>query len=73
MDVHKNRRWISPREAAEYLGCHIQTCYSWIYEGRIPAARIGRSVRVDLRALEAQLEQQITNRPVTTRTKDKAR
>jgi excisionase family DNA binding protein len=55
----ENRRWISPREAAVYLGCHLQTVYGWIDSGKLVAARVGRRfVRVDLKALEAGLEKQ---------------
>ena len=50
------KRWISPREAAEYLGCHIQTLYVWIARGEVPSARLGRKVLIDLKRLDAQLE-----------------
>ena len=50
------RRWISVRACSEYLGCHLQTVYSWIDSHRIRAARIGRAIRIDLWALEADLE-----------------
>ena len=64
------RRWISPREAAEYLGCHLQTVYGWIDSGKLVAARVGRRfVRVDLKALEADLEKQNLNRTPVGRLK----
>jgi excisionase family DNA binding protein len=50
------RRFLSPREAAEYLGCHLMTVYSWIDSGKIPSARLGRKILVDKRRLDAQLE-----------------
>jgi excisionase family DNA binding protein len=57
-----DRRWISPRATADYLGCHLQTIYAWIASGEIPSARIGRKVLVDRirldKRLEAQLERQ---------------
>jgi len=53
------RRFLSPREAAEYLGCHLMTVYSWIDSGKIPSARLGRKVLVDKRLLDAQLEGQL--------------
>jgi excisionase family DNA binding protein len=49
------KRWISPRECAEYLSLHLKSIYRKIDCGEIPAARVGRSVRVDLRALEAKM------------------
>jgi excisionase family DNA binding protein len=59
MKVQFQRRWISPRECATYLDLHPQTVYSLIYQGKLPVARIGRSVRVDLQALQAGLEAQV--------------
>jgi excisionase family DNA binding protein len=52
------RRWISPRETAEYLGCHLMTVYSWIDAGRIPSARLGRKIIIDKRRLDDSLESQ---------------
>jgi excisionase family DNA binding protein len=56
------RRWISCTEAAEYLGCHLMTVYSWIDSGKIPSARLGRKVLIDRRRLDAQLEGQAAAR-----------
>jgi len=65
----EGRRWISCREAAEYLGVHPQTVYSWVESGAIPAVRInhrgvgGRhnaTVRIDLKALDSDLERRMT-------------
>jgi excisionase family DNA binding protein len=53
------KRWISPKQAAEFLSLHQKTIYSLISRGEIPAAKIGGSVRVDLRALEAKMEEQL--------------
>lgn len=50
------RRWISPKECSLYLGIHLKSTYRLIDQGEIPASRIGRSVRVDLRRLEELLE-----------------
>ena len=59
MSDFPGRRYISVRECAEYLSLHLQTVYSLIARGRIPAVRVGRAVRVDLRKLEAELEAQV--------------
>lgn len=57
------RRWISAAECREYLGLKsTQTVYELFYAKKIPGARIGRTVRIDLRALEGQLEQQVKAR-----------
>ena len=52
------RRWITVGETAELLSVHSMSVRKWIDAGKIKAIRIGRSVRVDLRALEADLERQ---------------
>jgi excisionase family DNA binding protein len=56
--MDRARRWISCREAAAYLSVHPMTIRDWVNRGLVPSARIGRCVRIDLRALEAKLEGQ---------------
>jgi excisionase family DNA binding protein len=46
------RRWITVQEAAEYTHLHVLTVRNMIARGIIPAFRLGRIIRVDLRALE---------------------
>jgi len=53
------RRWITPKEAAEYLSLHPVSIYRLIAKGVIPSVKIGHSVRVDLKALDELLERQI--------------
>jgi excisionase family DNA binding protein len=52
------RRWGSVKTASEYLDLSPGTIYDLLYRKQIPGARIGRTWRVDLRALELQLETQ---------------
>lgn len=54
----KKCRWISVNECAELLSLHPLSVRKFIARGKIPAVRIGRTVRVDLRTLETQLETQ---------------
>jgi excisionase family DNA binding protein len=65
----EGRRWISCHEAAEYLGVHPGTIYAWVESGAIPAVRINHqgkpgphnaTVRIDLKALDADLERRMT-------------
>jgi excisionase family DNA binding protein len=64
------RRWISVKIcAADILGISLKGCYDLIGQGKIPVARIGRLIRVDLRALEADLEAQVQGRPPAGRGK----
>ena len=58
MTATAGRRWISPKETAAYLGLAAPAVYRLIYLRQIPAARLGRTWRVDLPALEARLEAQ---------------
>lgn len=55
------RRWLTIREAAEFLAINEKTASAWCLTHRLPAARIGGRGpwRVDRLALEAGLEQQI--------------
>jgi excisionase family DNA binding protein len=53
-----NRRYISVQACAEYLSKHPVTIRRQIDRGEIPASKIGRSVRVDLKALNEMLERQ---------------
>jgi excisionase family DNA binding protein len=55
----EGRRWLSVREGAAYLGLNLKTVYSLIQRREIPAAKIGGSVRIDKKALEAQLERRV--------------
>jgi excisionase family DNA binding protein len=55
-----DRRWISPKQASEYCGCHIQTLYFWVSSGVVPSARLGRKVLIDKKRLDEMLESQIT-------------
>ncbi len=52
------RRWVSVRTVSEYLGIHEITARRLIDRGVIPAAKIGRSIRVDLKKLNETLESQ---------------
>ncbi len=50
------RRWITVRQTSEYLSIHEITCRRLIDKGLIPATKVGRSVRVDLKKLAQILE-----------------
>ena len=49
-------RWLSRTEVAEYLGLHPQTVWKLHKEGRIPAVKIGRSLRFCLKDVVQALE-----------------
>ena len=51
------RKWGTVAQVAEYLALHPVTVRRLIDKGKIPASRIGRSVRVDLQALEQMMEE----------------
>jgi len=53
------KRWITVVEAASYLSLHPVSIYRLIDRGQIPAARVGRNVRVDLKALESMMEEEM--------------
>jgi len=53
------KRFITPREASEYLGLKVKTVYSLAARGRIPAVRFGRQLRIDLKRLEDQIDAEL--------------
>ncbi len=67
------RRWITIREAAEYLGLSIKGAYDMASAGKLPAARVGRLVRIDVKALEAELERQVSGQAPAARAKGRGK
>jgi len=53
------RRWISVHEVSEYLGIHEVTARRLIDRGEIPAAKIGRNIRIDKKRLDERLQERI--------------
>lgn len=51
------RRLLTAQEVADQLGITDQRVYAMIREGLLPGVRLGRSVRVEVSALEAYLAQ----------------
>lgn len=54
---------IGAEEAARLLGCNQWTLYRWVREGKVPAIRLGRSVRFRVAALEEWMRQQEERAP----------
>ena len=58
-----NRRFLTPEEAAEYLGgLHSRTVTRWAREGYLPAFPVGEGKRRLWRFLERDLEQWMLSR-----------
>jgi len=55
----EGRRWCTVRQISVITGLHVQTCYKLFYSGKLPGARVGRSVRIDLKRLTEQMERQV--------------
>ncbi len=49
-------RWVSTAEASERLGVTLRTLYRLVDEGRLPAYKIGRVIRIKEDDVEAFLE-----------------
>lgn len=47
--------WLTRREAADYLGFHVNTLDRHIKAGHLPAHRIGRTIRLHRGELDAAL------------------
>lgn len=56
MTIEVERRLLSVREAATYLGRSPKALYNDVSARRLPFVKIGRSLRFDLRDLEALIE-----------------
>jgi len=44
--MNKSIEWMSTGDAADYLGVQSRTLYRFIDEGRLPAYRLGRVIRL---------------------------
>jgi excisionase family DNA binding protein len=64
-----SKRWGTIAETAALLGLSKKGCYQMAAAGKLPAARVGRLVRIDLKALEADLEAQAQGQPAAARGK----
>jgi excisionase family DNA binding protein len=53
-----DRRWITIKETAIYLGIATKSAYDMAARGVLPCARVGRLVRIDFKSLVAGLERQ---------------
>lgn len=53
-----NKRWISVDDASEYLSIHPVTVRRLAYKGQIPASRIVRNLRIDLKRLDEMMEKE---------------
>jgi excisionase family DNA binding protein len=66
-------RWLTVAETAAYLGISVKGAYDMAASGKLPAARVGRLVRIDLRALEADLEAQTQGTPPAVHIRGRAK
>ena len=58
MEKHTEREWLTLKDVQRLLGIGSTKGYELVATGEIPAVRIGRSIRINKRALEEWLEQQ---------------
>jgi excisionase family DNA binding protein len=55
------RRYLGAKDAARYLGFGddekgVNTVYQWVHRGKLPYVKIGRTLRFDVRALDALMQ-----------------
>jgi len=57
-EASPGREYLSPEEAAEFLGVHVQTLRGYIRSGKLPALRVAgeRVIRIRRKSLESLLE-----------------
>jgi len=58
-----NRRMLSIRQAAEYMGVSHSTIKSWLYDGLLPFVKVGRTVRIPAAAFAAEYIDQPIDAP----------
>jgi len=59
MEIER-KRWIMPKEAAEYLSVYVKTIYRMIYIQNLPAVRIKRAGwGIDRKKLNDTLEREM--------------
>lgn len=56
------KRWLTIREVAEYLGAHEKTIYIWSQIGLIQEIKFGGAVWADRKALDRTLEEHQSGR-----------
>ncbi len=54
------RRYIGMKDLAVYLGVSRYTIRSWVYKDKIPAIKLGRAIRFDMRQIEKILAKEDT-------------
>jgi len=54
------KKWLSEKEAQEYLGVSRSTLYRWQKEGKLKVYKLGRQRRYQQEDLDALLEARIT-------------
>ena len=54
-EVRRPSPWLTPAEAATYLGIELGTLRNWVSQRRIPFVRRGRVVRLHERELDEWL------------------
>ena len=52
------KKFLSPKELAEYMGLSVHTIYLWIQLRKIPHNKIGKLVRFNLAEIDAWLKAQ---------------
>jgi putative molybdopterin biosynthesis protein len=55
--------YLTPLQVAQELGLSDQTVYNWIKEKRLPAAKVGRALRVRRSDLERMIAAHSTTAP----------
>jgi excisionase family DNA binding protein len=51
------RVWCTQQQAADHYQIDLKTLRRWISEGKIPAFRVGRQIRIKIADLDALAEQ----------------
>ena len=55
------KRFVSIKDLAAYLGVSEHTVKSWVYQDRLPCKRIGRVIRFDIKEINDMLKKRETD------------
>lgn len=53
-----NRRLLTIKEVADYMGLSVHTLYTMVAQRRIPHVKVGRLVKFDVETLDKWIKQQ---------------
>lgn len=64
--MNKDTKYLSPKQAADLIGCHYDTMDRWLITGKVPAARFGRTWIIPKDFVEQKIRENDMYNPLKT-------